>query len=299
MAAATAALSAAGALLYAAVTAAPAAAQGYPAPGGIYAPFTDCPLNDPVMDQSVSGSATGCIASVLNSGTFTIHGIPVAVTHPVTVQFGVFSPPGAVGNQFEGGVVPPLDGKELVASPEATPGGLPLLVCLTGGSAVAQFCQKAETSGQTEVTALIKSAGPIDNFQLTSFTMPVKIQLINPLLGGNCYIGSDSDPIVLNPAIVSGNLNIAFDPDPVRFPNIAVFQITDATVRDDAFVVPTANGCGPGGVADAAINTVLGLPSPSGTNHLVQQGNSYFADDFSSANQADELRQAFLVSAGK
>jgi hypothetical protein len=299
MAAATAALAAAGTLLYAAVTAGPAAAEGYPAPGGIYAPFTDCPLNNPIMDQSVGGLATGCIASISDSGTFTIHGIPVAVTHPVTVQFGVWDPPNAVGNQFQGGVLPPLDGKELVASPEQTPGGLPVLVCVTGGSAVAQLCQKAETSGQTAVTALIKSAGPIDNFQLTTFTQPVKIQLINPLLGDNCYIGSDSDPIVLNPTIVSGDLNFAFDPDQVRFPNIAVFQITDATITDDTFVVPRANGCGPSGVADAAINSLLGLPAPSGTNHLVLHGNSYFADDFSPANQADELREAFLVSAGK
>jgi hypothetical protein len=298
-AAATATLAATGALISAGVMAAPAAAAvGYPTPGGIYAPFTDCPLNDPAMDDSLPGFATGCIASISDSGTFTIHGIPVAITHPVTVQFGVHSPASATGgNQFEGGVVQPLDGKSLDTSPEQTPGGLPALLCPGDNPTLARICQAATSTGQTGMTALVQSAGPIDDFHLTGFTQPVKIQLINPLLGGNCYIGSDSDPIVLHPEIVSGDLGFAFDPDPVRFPNVAVLSITNAVARDDTFVVPQANGCGPGGVADAAINTRLGLPAPSGTNHLVLNGNSYFADDFSEANQADELREAFLVSA--
>jgi len=39
-------------------------------------------------------------------------------------------------------------------------------------------------------------------------------------------------------------------------------------------------------VANAPINAFLGLPSPSGNNHLVFNGNSYFADDFSESDQA-------------
>jgi hypothetical protein len=59
-AAATATLAATGALISAGVMAAPAgAAVGYPTPGGIYAPFTDCPLTDPAMDNSLPGLATG------------------------------------------------------------------------------------------------------------------------------------------------------------------------------------------------------------------------------------------------
>src|SRR5215471_10354481 len=88
-------LAAAGVLIYAGVAASSAlAAQatkfgvnggpnilnapsvGYPAPGNIYAPFTDCPLSNPIMDGSVPGLATGCIASINTSGSFTINGIP-------------------------------------------------------------------------------------------------------------------------------------------------------------------------------------------------------------------------------
>jgi hypothetical protein len=272
---------------------------GYPAPGGIYAPFTDCPLHNPLMEGSVGGLATGCIASISTSGSFTINGIPTPITHPVIVQFGVWDPPNAMPSQFSGGVLPPADGKSLVDSPEQIPGGLPLLLLCPGSTpGVAQLCQKAMTSGQTAVAALVESAGPITNFALTTFTQPVKIQLINPLLGGNCYIGSDSDPIVLNPTIISGTLAFVPDPDPIRFPTTVVLEILGAQATDDTFSVPAATGCGPRGVADAAINSLLGLPSPSGNNHLVLNGNSYFADDFSDANQADSLLAAFKASAG-
>jgi hypothetical protein len=294
--AASTAFAAAAALMIAAAV--PAAAVDYPAPGGIYTPFTDCPLTNPLMAQSVGGDATGCIASISNSGTFTIHGIPVSVTHPVKVQFGVWDPPNATPNQFSGGVLAPPDGKWLVASPENTPGGLFALLCPSSTPAVALLCRNATATGHTGLTAQIQSAGPITNFDLVSFTQPVKIKLINPILGGNCYIGSNSHPIVLNPTITTGTLTSTPDPNPTRFPTTAVLAITANTVTDDTFSVPAATGCGPGGVADGAINGRLGLPSASGNNHLVLHGNSYFADDFSPANQAADLRAAFLASTG-
>ena len=311
-------LAAAGALLCSGVLVAPASAGnpatfginggrnvfnapsiGYPAPGGIYAPFTDCPLNNPAMELSVPDLATGCVASENTSGTFTISGIPVSITHPVTVQFGFYSALDSNGNQIFP-LLMPADGRSLVDQPEETPGGLPLLLlCPNGINAdIAALCQKAATSGHTDLTALVRPAGPISNFGLTTFTQPVKIQLINPLLGGNCYIGSDDDPIVLNPTIISGNLTFFPDPDPVRFPTTAVLAILDAQATDDTFSVPAATGCGPRDVADAAINSLLGLPSPSGNNHLVLNGDSLFADDFSASNQARDLLAAFKASVG-
>jgi hypothetical protein len=42
---------------------------------------------------------------------------------------------------------------------------------------------------------------------------------------------------------------------------------------DDTFAVPGATGCGPNGDGslDAAVNAIVGLPSPAGNNHLVLQ----------------------------
>ena len=289
-------LAVAGALIYAGVVAAPAMAASYPPPGGIYAPFTDCPIKNRIMRQSPPGDATGCIASVSTSGTFTINGIPVAITHPVIVQFGVWSDESSGTQVLQ--VVPTRNkNTTLAGEPEVIPNGLTLLVCSSGDPAVAELCQKAMSRGQTDLSVQVKIAGPITDFMLTTFTLPVKISLGNPLLG-KCSIGSDSDPIVLHPSITSGSLALMPDPDPVRFPNTAVLAILDAVVTDDTFSVPVATRCGPGEVANAPINAFLGLPSPSGNNHLVLNGNSLFADDFSQSDQAKSLLAAFLASVG-
>ena len=298
--AARAALAATGVLVYAAVVAAPAMAVGYPAPGGIYAPFTDCPLHDPEMRLAEPGFAMGCIKSVTASGSFTVNGVPVLITHPVTVQFGTYSDLDGSGNQVFH-VVPPQDGKVLLTEPEVIPGGLLVLVCLSADPSVARLCETAMTSGHTDLGVEVELAGPITNFSplaVTPFTLPVKVKLTNPLLGGDCYIGSDDDPIVLNPMFNPfGDLAFASDPDPVRFPNVAVLSITGSTLTDDTFSVPGATHCGPGGVADAAINATLGLPSPSGNNHLVLNDNdALFADDFSATDQARDLLEAFKAS---
>jgi hypothetical protein len=293
---------AAGVLIYVGFIAAPAMAIGYPAPGGIYAPFTDCPLHDPVMRLAAPGFAMGCIKSITPSGSFAINGIPVPITHPVTVQFGTYSNQDSSGNQVFF-VVPPKDKQELIAEPEMIPNGLLLLVCSSGDPAVAKLCKKAMNSGHTDLSVQVELAGPITNFAPLApspFTLPVKVTLDNPLLTGKCTIGSDSDPIVLNPLFNSlGTFAFEPDPDPVRFPQVAVLAIKGSTLTDDAFSVPAATGCGPGGVANAAINAFLGLPSPSGNNHLVLNGNNaLFADDFSDSNQARDLLAAFKASVG-
>jgi hypothetical protein len=313
-----------GALIYAGVLVAPASAGnpatfgfnggrnilnapsvGGPVPGNIYAPFTDCPLNDPVLNQSVSGLATGCLSSTSTSGSFSIHGIPVPITHPVTVQLGFYSQIDSNGNQIFP-TVPPLDGRELTDQPEATPGGLPLLLlCPNGINAdIAALCKKAASSGQTGLTALVRQAGVISDFNpvaslapgTPAFSQPIKIQLINPLLGGNCYIGSDSNPIVLHPSFsVPGTLS--FTPDP-NFPGVVVLSATGSTLTDTSFTVPVATGCGPGGEADAAIDAVLGLPSASGNSIVLSNSNNFLADSFGSSDQIDVLKAAFKASSG-
>src|SRR5215470_20085823 len=68
---------------------------GYPPPGGIYKPFTNCPLLNPLMQESVGGSATGCIAGDARTGSIKIGNITTKIAHPVTAQFGIWDPPRA------------------------------------------------------------------------------------------------------------------------------------------------------------------------------------------------------------
>src|SRR5215468_5192216 len=173
------AMLAAGVLGCAIVFVGPAMAVGYPAPGGIYAPFTDCPLHDPEMRLAAPGFAMGCIKSVTASGSFSVNGIPVPITQPVTVQFGTYSDTDANGNQVFH-VVPTQDHKDLLTEPEVIPGGFLLLVCLSGDPSVERLCQTAMNSGHTDLTVQVQQAGPITNFSLgaaTPFTLPVKVKL--------------------------------------------------------------------------------------------------------------------------
>jgi hypothetical protein len=64
-----------------------------------------------------------------------------------------------------------------------------------------------------------------------------------------------------------------FDPTGAPDPNGPLQELTVAGViqGDDTFSVPGANGCGPNGDGslDMLVDLAAGLPSPSGSNHLV------------------------------
>ena len=70
----------------------------------------------------------------------------------------------------------------------------------------------------------------------------------------------------------------AFDPDGTPNPNgpLNSLVISNITQGDSTFAVPAATGCGPNGDGslDAAVNTLVGLPSPSGSNNLVLEDAS-------------------------
>ena len=266
------------------------------------------------MQESVSGDATGCIAGDAITGSITIGNITTPVAHPVTAQFGLWDPPNATFGgvntggieQLAGGVLPPPAGvsAQLVSSPEFVPGGLlKALGCPSSTPSVQKLCQEAQNFGGNylKVFALAQSAGQITNFGLTTWTQPVKFRLINPLLGSNCYIGSDNNPIVINPS-VTGTLGFTPDPNPTKHPNTDVLAVTQATATDTTFAAPGVTGCGPGGAAniavDEAIDAANGLPAASGVNSLTLNGNFYFADCFNSTNQAKILLSAFKDSVG-
>src|SRR5579863_7753614 len=57
---------------------------GYPPPGGIYTLFTNCPLNNPLMHESVFVAA--CVGGYATSGSIKIGNITTPVVRPVNVQ---------------------------------------------------------------------------------------------------------------------------------------------------------------------------------------------------------------------
>ncbi|HTX83108.1 MAG TPA: hypothetical protein VME44_13045 [Streptosporangiaceae bacterium] len=285
---------------------------GYPLPKGIYAPFTDCPLLNPLMQESTPGDATGCVAGDVLSGRIKIGNITTRikattkVKYPVAVQFGIWDPVNAA-NQFTGGILPPPQGlsAQLVSSKQLVRGGLlKALGCPSSNATVEKLCTKAQKAGgkDLKVYASAQSAGPITNFALLSWTQPVEFHLINPLLGNSCYIGSADNPVVLNPAL-NPNVTAVLEPDPhPRYhPDTEVIKIPGETASDTTFTAPGVTGCGPGGTAniaiDTAIDTSVGLPTASGADNIVLKGTFYLGVNYAPQNMAKILLSAFRASA--
>lgn len=306
---------------------------GYPPPGGIYTPFTNCPLLDPLMQEApsvpetlVDGlSVAACTAGTATSGSITIGNITTPVVRPVNVQFGFWTPPNAApgGDNsgpnaiqgYEGGILPPPAGLSamLVTKPDLVPESLlTALGCPSSNKIVETLCQRAKYYGgkYLDVYALAQSAGQLTNFGLLTWTQRVMFKLINPLLGNSCYIGSYNNPIVLNPQLSlapGGQLVDEPDPNPAKHPDTFVLELTKASATDTIFTAPGVTGCGPGGAANAAVDEAIdasaGLPAASGVNSLTLTGTfaiaATTAGEDMTANDAKILLSAFMASVGK
>lgn len=295
---------------------------GYSPPKGIYAPFFNCPLNDPLMHEQGQLSATNtfggfaaCTGGLATGGSITLGNITTTVTEPVNVQFGFAWQPSTTGYPVP--AYPPLAGESAILStkPDLIPESLTTaLSCATATDpTVVSICKTAQVKGgvYNKVYALAQEAGALTNFNLFSWTQPVKFRLINPLLGTNCYIGTDEQPVVLNPSLTigpGGSLTSALDPDPAVHPDTEVLDLNGAVASDTTFSAPGLVGCGPGGPGNDAVDVALdassGLPAASGTNSLTLTGSFdlavNFAPEDSSLTQpqdsAADLLAAFKAS---
>jgi hypothetical protein len=255
----------------------------------------------------------------VTSGSITIGNITTPVVRPVNVQFGFWTPPNASSggdndgpnlvDGYQGGILPPPAGLSamLVTKPDLIPQKLTTaLGCSTTTDPVVKsVCTQAENFGgkYQDVYALAQSAGQITNFGVLTWTQRIKFKLINPLLGSNCYIGSDNNPVVINPQLSvgpGGQLQELTDPNPTAHPDTFTLGITVASATDNTFTAPGVTGCGPGGAKNVSIDTALdagtGLPAASGVNSLTLNGTFSIADSFGNGNQAKTLLQAFAVS---
>jgi hypothetical protein len=300
---------------------------GYPPPGGIYAPFTDCPLKNPLLQEIPSVpqpipnglSVAACVDGAVNGGSVKIGNITTPVVKPVDVQFSFdtlpnSSPGGDNTNGISGyeyGTLPPPEGVSTVILTQADRIGASLsktLGCPASDPTVESLCQQiGKTPGAENVYALAQEAGNITNFGVLAWTQRIKFQLINPLLGPNCYIGSNNNPIVLNPQLgvaPGGRLVQLVDPNPTKHPDTFVLAVTKATATDTTFTAPGVTGCGPGGAnnipIDLALDAGTGLPSPSGSNALTLIGRfgiaATVAGESMSINSANTLLSAFVDS---
>lgn len=233
-------------------------------PPADWAPFSRCPVDDPAMFATTGGSGpffdtppgswSSCLASNSPSGSITIGNLTTA-TGDTNVQAGLV---GAGAPSFSLSLISPPGGAIVADS------------VLVLGGAVTATLEPAGTPSDFSLSAAFSTGRPI-------LTLPVKIHLESASLGlgPDCFIGSEQNPIVLHPENTdlsnAASTQEQFDPGGSPDPNgpLERLSITGAVQGDDTFVVPAAQGCGVNDSLDGVINSFLGLPSPSGSNHLV------------------------------
>jgi hypothetical protein len=269
----------AGALVFAMLVPASAVAAPHH-PTGEFAQFGDCPLSRATL--------TACLFSESSAGSFTIGKKNVPIVHPVVLQGGL---------EWKESILEELpliaaeDGNTLVKTPQPVPGGLLGIEAPSWWpSFLKNLFNETINNGFTGVTATVEIAGSASSVKLnslnlllgsgTALALPAKIKLDNPFLGSSCYIGSNSNPVQLN--FTTGTTS----PPPPNTPitgnpgtaseNASGTLVTFSGGRlvNNSYAAPGANGCGGlfSFLIDPFVNSIVGLPSPAGTNTAILEG---------------------------
>jgi hypothetical protein len=241
---------------------------------GAWAPLDRCPVDDAAM-LAADGTTVAalCLSSKATTGTFTI-GDTTLTTGATDLQVGVLNQSGTYST------VAPRSGA-IVGDSVDIPGGLLGLMCPSSIPFISDICRQVENSPLNRVTATIQSAGAPRDFNLAAgvgtgtpiITLPVKIKLDNLFLGSNCYIGTNSNPILLKPANLArptaSVVRFNADGSPNATGEMGYLSVSGAAQGDSTFAVPRASGCGLLGILSGAVDLKQGLPSPAGENSLV------------------------------
>lgn len=249
-------------------------------PKGEFAPFGECPLSKP--------SVILCLYSVSSNGAFTVGSKTVPLVNPVTLQGGVEEDPVTSELKFVGAE----NGVTLSKTPQPVPGGLLGIEAPGWWPKFLRdlFNEEVINKGLTGVTATVELAAPasqikVDLFSLigetgTALSLPIKVKLSNSFLGSNCYIGSNSKPIVID--FTSGTTSPPPPNTPIKGSLGSVTSNEAGTLLtfsggklvNNSFAAPGANGCG--GLfsifVDPLVNSILGTPAAAGKNTAILEG---------------------------
>jgi len=253
-------------------------------PTGPWARFNDCTLNKP---QTIL-----CLYAETTSGSITLGSKTTPVVKPVVLQGGLTINPVTGELIFLGAE----DGNTLTKAAQPVPGGLlGITAPAWWPSFLRNLFNETINNGFTGVTATMELAGPPSSVHLnpgalieqtgTALQMPVKIKLDNPFLGSSCYIGSNSNPIVLN--LTTGTTSPPPPNTPIKGSVKSVLpepgsggtieKIDDAKLVDNSFSVPGASGCGGlfSFLIDPFVNSIVGIPSAAGKNTAILEGDQW------------------------
>ena len=226
-----------------------------------YAPFTACPV----------ATAADCVVATTTGGEFVLDHKAVAIDKTITLQGGL-----ATTGVAPEALIAPTSGEALSKTSLTVPGGLVGIPGLevVGGEVTAT----AELVGPPSSIVINKLAYASD--KPDAVTLPLKIKLSNEILGEECFIGSDAEPIVLH--LTTGTTSPPSPGQPITGSKGAISTqdkglITDfkgTSLVDNDFAVPAASGCG-GSLSfliDPILNADIGLPAAAGSNTAIMDG---------------------------
>jgi hypothetical protein len=217
--------------------------------------YSDCPRTTP-------GVVT-CIDVQSIRGSLEIKGFTVPLGDSLEIRGGLRNDEGAAT------FIPPTGTNGFFSKPIQIPGGLLGIEFPIPGNAVTGTAQLAGPAS----SIVFRFGIPV-----TIVSLPVKVKLDNPILGSNCYIGSNSTPVRLN--LTTGT---TAPPPPNRpisgtigrgsSPEAHELQLLGAVNVDNAFAVTSASGCGLLGIFNPLVNLKLQLPSAAGNNTMIVENN--------------------------
>jgi hypothetical protein len=250
---------------------APSAIAASHHPKGEFANFGECPLNNPETQN--------CVYSLSSGGLFKVGKKTVPLVNPVTLQGG------GKGSGEEPQFFGAENGETLSKTAQPVPGGLLGITAPTWWPGFVQtWFNNLVNEGFTGVTATVELAKPATAIKLnvnnllaqegTALGLPVKVKLSNAILGSNCYLGSNSNPIQINFTTgTSGSLTGAVGELSLN-ESFTLATIKGGKLVNNSFTAPGVSGCG--GIfsifVDPLVNTILGVPSASGVNSAVLEG---------------------------
>jgi hypothetical protein len=254
-------------------------------PKGIFSVFSDCPTKMP--------GVTLCSFAQTKSGEFAIGKTVVPINKTITLQGGAI-PTGNPENSKEYFLVPATDGNSLSKTELNVPGGLLNLVNCTEikGEGIFEKLERASckaifengTTGVTATTELVASTTnpailnlvALSTEEGTALTLPVRVHLKNPLLGNNCFIGSEKSPIQLHlttgkSGTLKGNRGEA---ETLEEKEQVMLRLFENSLVDNTYSAPVAEGCGEffSFLIDPILDAKIGLPSAAGKNKAVLGG---------------------------
>jgi hypothetical protein len=242
---------------------APAAQAKEPAPG--FTQFAGCPTPE-------EHKTTFCVRSDVTGGHLQVGKKDVPIKNPLTIS-------GGLNESFEEFRAGPKGGLSVVK--QEVPGGI---IGLTGLDWLVNFLNLEGL----KLFAATELAGEPTGFNFTEVTIPIKVHLINPVLGNSCYIGSVSSPIVLH--LQTGTTSPPAPNKPITgvTPEFSeaggIFFEKNGEFVDNSFSAPGANGCTltlfgfiPIGL-NGFVNSQSGLPAAAGTNETRQKFNLEIAE---------------------